>query len=267
MEFRIIPVIDLKGGIAVHARGGERAQYRPLESVWQASPSPIGLAEAVRDGLGCDTLYVADLDAIESVAGTQFPFHRLADRRLDLWLDVGIRDVTSLAPFLDPSGRQVRVVVGLESVRGLSALRAVIEQIGADRVVFSLDLRDGMPVVSPWARWTSAEPEDIIAVVSDLGVHRVILLDLARVGSGRGTGTDALLAHVVRKWPATSFIAGGGVRGLDDVLRLEEMGASGVLVGSAIHDGRIGRQELERIAAAGVTRSCCSRCRDSRGGS
>ena len=65
LSFRVIPVIDLKGGMAVHAVGGRRDQYRPLRSVWQASASPIALAAALRDDLGIDRLYLADLDAIE----------------------------------------------------------------------------------------------------------------------------------------------------------------------------------------------------------
>src|SRR5438445_9777678 len=61
VSFRVIPVIDLKGGMAVHAVGGRRDQYRPLRSVWQGSPSPIELAAALRSGLGIDCIYLADL--------------------------------------------------------------------------------------------------------------------------------------------------------------------------------------------------------------
>ena len=70
MPMRIIPVLDLQGGQAVHAIAGDRAHYRPIQSVLHEGPDPIGLARAYRDSLGLRDLYLADLDAI---AGAPLP--------------------------------------------------------------------------------------------------------------------------------------------------------------------------------------------------
>ena len=43
---------------------------------------------------------------------------------------------------------------------------------------------------------------------------------------------------------------GGGITRVEEILELRDAGATAVLVGSAIHDGRIGRRELEWIAGA-----------------
>ena len=64
MPFQVIPVIDLLNGRAVHAVGGRRAHYQPIQSILHASSDPIPLARALRDSLGLQTLYLADLDAI-----------------------------------------------------------------------------------------------------------------------------------------------------------------------------------------------------------
>jgi phosphoribosylformimino-5-aminoimidazole carboxamide ribotide isomerase len=45
--------------------------------------------------------------------------------------------------------------------------------------------------------------------------------------------------------------AGGGISRIEEVLDLRDVGANGVLIGSALHDGRIGIRELEQIAAIG----------------
>src|SRR6266498_930292 len=62
----IIPVLDLAGGVAVHARAGERARYQPVRSV--LSPDcigdPLALLRAFRERLGAERCYLADLDAI-----------------------------------------------------------------------------------------------------------------------------------------------------------------------------------------------------------
>ena len=64
-DFAIIPALDLKGGAVVHARGGARAEYRPIETPLGAADEPVALARALLAVTGSSVLYIADLDAIE----------------------------------------------------------------------------------------------------------------------------------------------------------------------------------------------------------
>ncbi len=251
VSFRVVPVIDLKGGIAVHAISGRREQYQPLRSVWQASPSPSALADALRVGLGIDRLYVADLDAIEGRGLNREIHERLAAEGCELWLDAGVRDLHSLELLSSIAADRLRAVIGLESVAVPASLGAIIERIGPDRVIFSLDLDEGKPRIASGAAWSSDDPQGIAARAIELGIRNLILLDLARVGTDHGIGTETLLMRLRSRYPEIAVTVGGGVRGMDDVLRLREWGASGVLVGSAIHDGRIGWRELQAIAQDG----------------
>src|SRR5262249_58597615 len=57
--FRVIPVLDVKDRIAVHAIGGIRSHYRPLLSKLHPSSDPIAIARAYRDVLGLHDLYLA----------------------------------------------------------------------------------------------------------------------------------------------------------------------------------------------------------------
>jgi phosphoribosylformimino-5-aminoimidazole carboxamide ribotide isomerase len=247
VSFRVIPVIDLKGGVAVHAVGGRRDQYRPLRSVWQASGPPDELAAAIRKGLGVAGLYVADLDAIEGGPARVDLYRRLIATGLELHLDAGVRDLLSLDPLVGLTAHGVRIVVGLESVRGPRVLAAIIERIGPECAVLSLDLDDRKPRLAAGADWPSGDPLEIAAEAVGLGVRHLILLDLLRVGTDRGTGTESLLTSLRGRCPGVDVTVGGGVRGIEDILRMRELGASAVLVGSAIHDGRIGRTGVEQI--------------------
>ena len=65
---RILPVIDLKGGLVVRGVAGRRQEYRPVVSRLTPSSRPIDVAGAFRDHLGLDHLYLADLDAIAGAA-------------------------------------------------------------------------------------------------------------------------------------------------------------------------------------------------------
>ena len=60
---KIIPVLDVLNGIAVHGIQGKRKNYQPLNSLLCASVDPLKIAINF-ESLGFDNLYLADLDAI-----------------------------------------------------------------------------------------------------------------------------------------------------------------------------------------------------------
>ena len=90
----------------------------------------------------------------------------------------------------------------------------------------------------------AGEPAHVVAArAADAGAGAVIVLDLARVGTGRGLDL-ALIARVREAAPGLTLLAGGGVRGLDDLARLTGCGCDGALVATALHDGRLGADEV-----------------------
>jgi phosphoribosylformimino-5-aminoimidazole carboxamide ribotide isomerase len=234
---RIIPVIDVLRGRAVHARGGRRDDYGPVRSVLRPGSDPIALAAAFRDVLGLAEIYLADLDAIAGAPPSVGLYRDLADLGLSTWIDAGLRDGSGVAPLL--ASGVGRVVVGLETVAGRGGLRRICRDAGPGRVVLSLDLRVGRPVVAPGADWSDADAGQIVASAVEEGVGTVILLDLARVGGGRGVGTIGLLERLAGEHAEVEWVVGGGVAGREDIERLGRSGASAVLVASALHDGRI----------------------------
>ncbi|HEV3162983.1 MAG TPA: HisA/HisF-related TIM barrel protein [Isosphaeraceae bacterium] len=239
---RVIPVLDLKAGQAVHAVAGERAHYRPVRSRLHGSSEPLGLARAYRDTLGLDELYLADLDAIAGAPPAVDLIRTLSDSGLRVWVDAGLRDRSGLAHLLG-SGAAV-VIVGLETVSGTDQFAEILAEAGHDRVAFSLDLDAACPRFAPGADWGTSDPLELAEGAIGLGVRQVILLDLARVGTGRGTGTISLLTDLASAHPDVEFVAGGGISGPSDLAVLARAGAAAVLVGSALHDGRIGRDDV-----------------------
>jgi phosphoribosylformimino-5-aminoimidazole carboxamide ribotide isomerase len=239
---RIIPVLDVRRGRAVHARGGRRDDYLPVRSTLRRGSAPLALAAATRDALGLRELYLADLAAIEGEPPDTGLYRGLAGLGLEVWADAGLREGTDAASLLEAGVG--RLVAGLETVAGPRGLRSLVEAAGTPRVVFCLDLREGRPVVASRADWGTDDPRGIAERAIREGVRSVILLDLARVGSGRGPGTDHLLGPLAREFPAVEWIVGGGIAGRDDLKRLADAGASAALVASAIHDGRIGPTDI-----------------------
>ena len=92
---RVIPVIDLKSGAAVHAVRGQRERYRPLRSKLVAGSDPLRVARAVRGELGLDELYVADLDAIAGGPPHRDALAALA-REARVMVDAGVTDAAAV---------------------------------------------------------------------------------------------------------------------------------------------------------------------------
>ena len=132
MPFQLIPVIDLLNGQAVHAVGGRRAHYQPLQSILHASSEPIPLVRLCRESLGLQTLYLADLDAI----GGRPPRLDIARESLKsgvhLWIDAGVCDARSLTPLRELDPTRVTIVAGLETLSGPCELAEIVAQTGPE---------------------------------------------------------------------------------------------------------------------------------------
>ena len=236
---RIVGVIDLLRGRAVHARAGRRDLYEPVRQVAGtaiAAGDAVALARVYVDRLGVRELYVADLDALGVGAVQQSLVTRIAAIGAPVLLDAAVTTANKARRALDLGVD--RAIVALETLPDFERLREVCRAIGGERVAFSLDLRNGVPVIASGAG-IPAEPPPLIAVRAiDAGAGTIIVIDLARVGTGRGLDLD-LLASVRDATRGSRLLAGGGARGVADLERLAELGCDGALVATALHDGRI----------------------------
>jgi len=236
---RLVPVLDLKNGQVVRGVGGRRHEYRPIVSRLTSSHEPLEVARTLVSNFGPSVLYIADLDAIAGGEHDWVTISAIQSLGTDLWVDIGIRQADD-AEILAAVGC-AGIVCGLETIGGPDTLEALVANLGAQRLIFSLDLSNGA-MLGNLERWPSRNPNDapsVVDCVRRLGIRRLIVLDLARVGEGRGTGTEELCQEFALRHPEMEIIAGGGVRGMDDLERLAACGVSAALVASALHDQTI----------------------------
>jgi phosphoribosylformimino-5-aminoimidazole carboxamide ribotide isomerase len=238
-DVTVLGVLDLLRGRAVHARGGARERYQPVVK-GIGSPIPAGdalaLAAAYLGELGADELYVADLDAILGGQVQHDLVSKLTVLGAPVWLDAGTRSATEAvhAHALGVS----RVVVGLETLPSYEALDEICRAANRKQVAFSLDLRHGQPLVSGDSEMAGHDAAVIAARAARSGVGAIIVLDLARVGTGSGVDLD-LIARVRDAAPQVMLLIGGGVRGAEDLARLKQAGCDGALVASALLSGAL----------------------------
>ena len=262
---QIIPVLDIAGGIAVHAQSGNRSQYTPLES--QLTPGQVGDAAAVLRAfhaeLDIHQCYLADLDAIQGGPVQRTLIRELAAFHTGfagaLMVDAGTHLPEGALEVLSCGASEV--VVGLETLHAFSDLESIVSLVGPSRVVFSLDLRLGNPLLHSAmqdARGAAPDPLSLAEQAAGSGVTSILILDLGRIGTG--CGVDLGLLETLRlRLPAIRVLAGGGVLSRRDLERMRDVGCDGALVASALHNGRLSAADLAAITQSGQSGASASR--------
>lgn len=225
------------GGRVVHARRGDRASYRPIDSALCAGSSPLEIAGALLGLFPFTTLYLADLDAIQRRGDNAASIEALHRRfpRLELWVDSGI---AGSAAYAAAQARGIaHAVIGSEAMPESALLLSLCGQEQKRFPVLSLDFRDD-GFIGPPALLESPR----------LWPRHVIAMTLARVGGERGPDFDRVSA-LLKQAPDKRIYAAGGVRSIDDLEELARRKASGALIASALHDGRITAKALQAFAS------------------
>jgi len=233
IDFTIIPTLDLKDGIVVHAKAGDRAEYRPISSPFGAADDPVAIARGLLDVTGSTSIYIADLDAI-SGSGSNFELLRgLSDalHGTTLWIDAGFSKVADCAFWL-PLG--ATLVIGSESLAAADDWREIWETFG-ESVVLSLDF-DAKGQRGP----------EVLFADSGLWSDRVIAMNLGRVGTETGPDMDGLQSLIAAPGKSSIFAA-GGIRHAADLVAIEGAGACGALVATALHTEALTQKEIAAL--------------------
>ena len=234
---QIIPVLDIQQGVVVRGVAGQRESYKPLCSQLVEGCDPVVVANAIRRTFGLNRLYVADLDAIERSQPNRTILSELCAADFTLIVDTGLRDERSLDWLQELP--QTSIIAALETLPSPEQLELIASRVGQERIVFSLDLKDGQPLgTEAWP----AYPAQVASVAVECGVRRTVVLDLAAVGVGEGIPTLPLCRQLRGQF--SELITGGGVRCVDDLRVANEESVDGLLVASALHDGRIVAADL-----------------------
>lgn len=235
----VIPVIDLLNGCVVHAKRGQRSQYRPIRTPLCDSSEPLTVVKALLGLYPFRRLYIADLEAIQGRGSHTPAIHEIQQRypELDIWLDDGLRSVQELRN--RQTGR-LRSVLGSENLRSGAHFQEMKHSAGQD-IILSLDFGIAGHM----------GPAELLDMPSEW-TDELIVMTLARVGSSEGPDLETLsfiLSSARAVNPASRVYAAGGVRHMADLNSLNEMGVTGALVATALHDGSLTLEEIALLEA------------------
>ena len=238
---KIIPAIDLKDGKCVRLLQGD------FEQTTEYSNDPAAVGRTF-SALAVEDLHIVDLDGARS--GSQMNASLVADIARETGLTVqlggGIRTRDDVARWLE--GGVSRCVVGSVAINEPDEVIGWIGEFGAASIVLALDVRidaDGVPRLTTHG-WTEDSGHSLWSVLDEYntaGAVHVLCTDVSRDGAMTGPNF-ALYAEILQRYHTLQLQASGGVRNIDDLELLRELGVPAAISGRALLDGEISQQEV-----------------------
>ncbi len=244
--FEVLPAIDLLGGRVVRLRQGDFAR----ETTYGSDPRATARAFAEA---GAAWVHVVDLDGARAGEPRQLELVAAVVAELrgraQVELGGGLRSAASVAGALGTGVS--RVAVGTAVLRDPAFAAEIVARHGADRVVASIDVRDGLALGEGWRTGAPGLPAaDAVAMLADAGITGFEVTAIERDGLLEGPDLATLRRLVALG--RGRIIASGGIASVDDVLAAQAAGCAGVIVGRALYEGQIDLRALvEALGSAG----------------
>ena len=230
----LYPSIDIRAGRVVRLLQGDYER----ETVY--GDDPVGVAQGFADG-GAAWIHVVDLDAARSGQPVNRPtVAAIVDAvagRAKVQASGGVRDLDAAAALGDAG--VTRVVVGTAALQDPSLVARIA---GRQPVAVGLDARRGELAVRGWVDRTGEDVFSVLPRFADVGVEALVVTEIERDGTLAGPDVAGLRAMLARTHLAV--IASGGVGGIEDLsalaaLEVDGRRLAGVIVGRALHEGRV----------------------------
>lgn len=238
-SFTIFPAIDLRQGQVVRLQEGDPRR----QTTYSADPGEVAARWLAA---GATWLHVVNLDGAfdqPDLANRQALEKILARAEAAgarVQFGGGLRTVESVDAVL--TGGVERAILGTMAVENPGVIPALIERWGPERIVASLDARDGLAQVHGWQSSAGLPASQAALALAQNGLRWLIFTDISRDGLQQGLNLESTCQIAAES--GLSVIASGGVAGPQDVVNARRAGLAGVIVGKALYEGRIDLSSL-----------------------
>ena len=241
---QVIPAIDLRDGACVQLVGGSYADERVRIA------DPVAVAEQWAR-LGFARIHVVDLDAatgrgsnreiVSAILGA------LTDTAVEVQCGGGVRDFGAIDELLALGASDV--VLGTRAIEDRAWLEEAVTRF-PNRIIVAADATGRRLLTRGWSATDARDVLDFIDDLASLPLAGVLVTAVDREGRLEGPDLPLMREIVMRGSRLQSLQASGGVRGVDDIRSLAELGVSAAIVGMALYTGALDPQTIiEEFAA------------------
>ena len=225
---KVIPAIDLMNGQVVRLYKGDPKQ----KTVY--SNDPVKIAKKW-EADGADMLHIVDLDATLGIGSNISVIKKiLSEISIPVEVAGGLRDESIIMDMVKISNR---VVLGTLAFKDKTLLKKLLASFGSQKIVISVDHKDGEIVIHGWQNKTGMKLIESIKEFLDMGFTEFLLTNVNRDGTMQGPDLEFL--EQACSFDKANVIASGGISDIDDVKDVKEKNASGVILGKALYENKI----------------------------
>ena len=207
------------------------------------SSNPVEIAKKWEKA-GADMLHVVDLDATLGTGSNLQTIKKITEHvSIPVEAAGGLRTKEIIENALHFASK---VVLGTIAFKNRQVLEEISKDFGKDRIVISADQIQGKIVISGWKESTDVELIQGIESFVNLGYSDFLITTVERDGTLEGPDLDSL--RKACSIQETRIIASGGISNLQDIINVKKCGASGVILGKALYDGKISVEEVKTLA-------------------
>jgi len=234
---KIIPAIDLMDGQVVRLYKGDPKQ----KTVY--SDNPIEIAKKW-ESAGADMLHLVDLDATLGTGSNLDTIKKILNS-ISIPVEVagGLRDKSTV---MGVSKISERIVLGTLAFKDKLLLKSLLTELGSEKIVVSVDHKDGEIVIHGWQDRTGIKLIDAINKFLEMGFTEFLLTNVNRDGTMKGPDLEFL--EQACSLENTNVIASGGISNVSDVKDVKEKNAFGVILGKALYENKISIEEAKKIS-------------------
>ena len=234
---KIIPAIDLMEGKVVRLYKGKPDK----KTIY--SDNPVEIAKKWEKA-GADMLHIVDLDAtLGRGTNIEIIYDMVKQVSVPVQVAGGLRDESIISKVLTKASR---VVLGTIAFRNKDILKKLLEKFGKEKIVISVDHVDGKIMIEGWQKSTGLDFIEGINEFAKIGITEFLITNVNRDGTLEGPDLEFL--EKACKIDTINVISSGGISKLDDLKKVKEKKAFGVILGKALYENLISIEEAKKLA-------------------
>jgi phosphoribosylformimino-5-aminoimidazole carboxamide ribotide isomerase len=187
---------------------------------------------------------MVDLDGAQSKKVINLAVLEAVANKTNLEIDFGggVQSNEDINRVFNSGAKQV--TAGSVSVKDPLLVDSWLNKYGNEKIILGADVIEQNIAISGWQEETSLNINNFLDDHLNKGFKYVICTDVSRDGVLKGPAVK-LYEELKKRFKTMYLIASGGVGTIDDLDRLAEIGADGVIIGKALYEGRIKLEELK----------------------
>lgn len=235
---KIIPAIDIIDGKCVRLSKGN------YNSQITYNQNPLEVAKTYEDH-GIEFLHLVDLDGAKSNHIINYSILEIIASKTNLKIDFGGGIKTENDVNLAFNCGANQVTCGSIAVKQPEIFCEWILNYGSEKIILGADVRGNYIATDGWINTSNQSIFDFINFYQNKGIETVTCTDISKDGMLEGPSFK-LYSEIMDAYKI-NLIASGGVSEYDDILKLDDMGCYGIIIGKAIYENKISLKQLENF--------------------